>query len=185
MTDADLPSMLPEMLPRLWAFALRISGDKHDAEDLLQRACVRALERSHQLQAGTSPLSWMFSIVHSIWINELRARKARGSVSIEWDDSFFDTVADPSARSPETNVMNREIVNAVECLPESQRVVILLIAVEGLNYSEAAKILDVPIGTIMSRLARARRAIGTLLLGSGEKKKMKNSVKRKGSASCT
>src|SRR5471032_1666497 len=77
MNGADLPGMLPEMLPRLWTFALRISGDRHDAEDLVQRACVRALERAHQLQPDTSPLSWMFSIVHSTWINELRARSVR------------------------------------------------------------------------------------------------------------
>jgi RNA polymerase sigma-70 factor (ECF subfamily) len=81
MTGADLPGMLPEMLPRLWAFALRISGNRHDAEDLVQQACVRALERSHQLQPGSSPLSWMFSIVHSIWISELRARSV-GTVAI-------------------------------------------------------------------------------------------------------
>lgn len=57
ITGADLPALLPELLPRLWAFALRISGDKHDAEDLVQLACVRALERSHQLQPDTSVLS--------------------------------------------------------------------------------------------------------------------------------
>ena len=64
MNGADLPGMLPDMLPRLWAFALRISGDRHDAEDLVQRACVRALERAHQLQSDTVPLHWMFSMTH-------------------------------------------------------------------------------------------------------------------------
>jgi RNA polymerase sigma-70 factor (ECF subfamily) len=162
MTSADLPGMLPEMLPRLWAFALRISRDRHDAEDLVQRACVRALERSHQLRPDTSPLSWMFSIVHSTWINELRARNVRSRSSMEWDDSFLETVADPSARTPETDVMNGQILSAVERLPEAQRIVMLLVTVEGLTYNEAAKVLDVPIGTIMSRLARARKAIGSL-----------------------
>ncbi|WP_244138681.1 RNA polymerase sigma factor, partial [Burkholderia vietnamiensis] len=68
MSTADvesLPSLLPGMLPRLWAFSLRLCGNQRDAEDVLQRACVRGLERAHQLQPGTSPLSWMFSIVHS------------------------------------------------------------------------------------------------------------------------
>jgi RNA polymerase sigma-70 factor (ECF subfamily) len=162
MTSADLPGMLPEMLPRLWAFALRISRDRHDAEDLVQRACVRALERSHQLRPDTSPLSWMFSIVHSTWINELRARNVRSRSSMEWDDSFLETVADPSARTPETDVMNGQILSAVERLPEAQRIVMILVTVEGLTYNEAAKVLDVPIGTIMSRLARARQAIGSL-----------------------
>jgi RNA polymerase sigma-70 factor (ECF subfamily) len=104
----------------------------------------------------------MFSIVHSTWINELRARNVRSRSSMEWDDSFLETVADPSARTPETDVMNGQILSAVERLPEAQRIVMLLVTVEGLTYNEAAKVLDVPIGTIMSRLARARQAIGSL-----------------------
>jgi RNA polymerase sigma-70 factor (ECF subfamily) len=160
MNGADLPSMLPEMLPRLWAFALRISGDRHDAEDLVQRACLRALERAHQLQPDTAPLSWMFSIVHSTWINELRARSVRKRSSMEWDDDFLENIADPVDKSPETQLMHGQIISAVERLPEAQRVVMLLVAVEGLSYQEAADVLEVPIGTVMSRLSRARQAVG-------------------------
>lgn len=156
MTAADLSAMLPSMLPRLWAFALRISGDRHDAEDLVQRACVRALERAHQLQPGTAPLSWMFSIVQSTWINELRARSVRSRSGMDWDDDFLETVADPAARTPEQQAMHGQIVKAVQQLPEAQRVVMLLVGLEGLSYNEAAEALDVPIGTIMSRLSRAR-----------------------------
>jgi RNA polymerase sigma-70 factor, ECF subfamily len=156
----SLPSLLPGMLPRLWAFSLRLSGNQHDAEDLLQRACVRGLERAHQLQPGTSALSWMFSIIHSTWINELRARNVRNRSSLEWDDEFLQTVADPGARTPEENVLNGEIIAAVERLPEAQRTVMLLVAVEGMSYAEAAETLGVPIGTIMSRLSRARQTIG-------------------------
>ena len=163
MSDADLPGMLPEMLPRLWAFALRISGDRHDAEDLVQRACVRALERAHQLQPDTSPLSWMFSIVHSTWINELRARSVRKRSSMEWDDDFLENVADPVDKGPEAQLMHGQVISAVERLPEAQRVVMLLVAVEGLSYQEAADALEVPIGTVMSRLSRARQAVGALL----------------------
>jgi RNA polymerase sigma-70 factor, ECF subfamily len=156
----SLPSLLPGMLPRLWAFSLRLCGNQHDAEDLLQRACVRGLERAHQLQPGTAPLSWMFSIVHSTWINELRARNVRNRSSMDWDDDFLQTVADPGARTPEENVLNGEIIAAVEQLPEAQRTVMLLVAVEGMSYAEAAETLGVPIGTIMSRLSRARQTIG-------------------------
>ncbi|MGF6410629.1 RNA polymerase sigma factor [Paraburkholderia sp. MM5482-R1] len=156
----SLPSQLPGMLPRLWAFSLRLCGNQHDAEDLVQRACVRGLERAHQLQPGTSPLSWMFSIVHSTWINELRARNVRNRSSMEWDDDFLQTVADPDARTPEENLLNGEIIAAVNRLPEAQRIVMLLVAVEGLSYAEAAEALGVPIGTIMSRLSRARQTIG-------------------------
>jgi RNA polymerase sigma-70 factor (ECF subfamily) len=154
--------MLPDMLPRLWAFALRISGDQHDAEDLVQRACVRALERAHQLRPGTAPLSWMFSIVQSTWINEQRARTVRSRFGVDWDHERLEAVADLSAATPEQHAMHSQIVGAVQQLPEAQRVVMLLVGVEGLSYNEAAKALDVPIGTIMSRLSRARRAIGAL-----------------------
>jgi RNA polymerase sigma-70 factor, ECF subfamily len=160
MTDADLAALLPDMLPRLWAFALRLSADQHDAEDLVQRACVRGLERAHQWRPGTSALSWMFSIVHSIWINELSARKVRKRASFEGDDEFLENLPDPVDRSPETQAMHGEIIDAVEQLPDAQRVVILLVGVEGLSYQQAAEAIDVPIGTVMSRLSRARQAIG-------------------------
>jgi RNA polymerase sigma-70 factor (ECF subfamily) len=156
----SLPSLLPGMLPRLWAFALRLCGNRHDAEDVVQRACVRGLERAHQLQPGTAPLSWMFSIVHSTWINELKARKVRSRSSMQWDDDFLQTVPDPGARTPEENLLNAQIIEAVERLPEAQRIVMLLVAIEGLSYAEAAEVLDVPIGTVMSRLSRARQTIG-------------------------
>lgn len=151
---------LPALLPRLWRFALRLAGDRHDAEDLVQRACVRALERRHQLQPGTSTLSWLFSIVHSVWLNEVRARQIRSHGSMQWSDDLADTVADPAACNPETYTLHQQIISAVEKLPDAQRAVMLLVAVEGLSYREAASVLDVPIGTVMSRLARARLTIG-------------------------
>ncbi|SAL52841.1 ECF subfamily RNA polymerase sigma-24 factor [Caballeronia udeis] len=159
-STGDLCNMLPKMLPQLWKFALRISGDKHDAEDLMQLACLRALERAYQLQPDTAPLSWMFSIVYSTWINEVRARRARSRAGIAWDDDLLDSVADPAARTPEENLMSAQIVSAVQRLPEPQRVAMLLVAIEGMSYKEAAEALDVPIGTIMSRLSRARQTIG-------------------------
>jgi RNA polymerase sigma-70 factor (ECF subfamily) len=162
ITGADLPALLPGMLPRLWAFALRIAGDRHDAEDLVQLACVRALERAHQLQPDTSPLSWMFSIIHSTWINELRSRKVRGRARSDWDDSIVETVSDPTAQTPETDLMYQQILGAVSDLPDGQREVMLLVAVERFTYKETAEILEVPIGTVMSRLFRARQTIGTL-----------------------
>jgi RNA polymerase sigma-70 factor, ECF subfamily len=160
MSSTDLPNMLPAMLPRLWAFALRLTRDRHDAEDLVQRACVRALERVDQLQPETAPLSWMFSIVHTTWINELQARNVRNRSSAEWDESRIQNVPDRSVRTPEEVLMSRQIIGAVMRLPEAQRAVMLLIAVEGMSYAETAEILNVPIGTVMSRLSRARQKIG-------------------------
>lgn len=164
MSAPDLPAMLPELLPKLWAFAFRITRDRHDAEDLVQRACLRALERKHQLRPGSSPLSWLYSIVHSTWMNELRARRVRGRTSADWDDTYLETVADPSACNPEVEILNQQIVREIGRLPEAQRVVMLLIAVEGLSYLEAADVLGVPVGTIMSRLSRARQAVGNQFL---------------------
>jgi len=156
-----LSAELPALLPRLWRFALRLAGDRHDAEDLVQRACVRALERRHQLQPATSTLSWLFSIVHSVWLNEVRARHIRRHCSMQWnEEELAETVADPTAADPETHALHQQVIAAVERLPDAQRAVMLLIAVEGLSYREAATVLDVPIGTVMSRLARARLTIG-------------------------
>jgi RNA polymerase sigma-70 factor (ECF subfamily) len=162
MTRNALCNELPTLLPRLWRFALRLAGDTHDAEDLVQRVCVRALERQHQLQPGTSTLSWLFSIAHSVWLNEVRAQQIRRHGSIQWSEDLADTVADPTAASPEMYALHQQIISAVERLPDAQRAVMLLVAVEGLSYREAAIALDVPIGTVMSRLARARQTIGEL-----------------------
>lgn len=162
MTNNDLPAMLPELLPRLWSFAMRLTSDRHDAEDLVQRACVRALERAHQWRPGTSAISWLFSIVQSIWFNEIRARNARKRNGMEWSDELVNTVADPAAINPETDALHQQVLKAVSLLPEPQRVVMLLVAVEGLSYNEAAEVLDIPVGTVMSRLSRARLSIGAL-----------------------
>ena len=105
-------------------------------------------------------LSWLFSIVHSVWLNEVRARQVRKHRSLEWSDELVEAVADPAAIDPETYALHQQIVSAVDRLPEAQRAVMLLVAVEGLSYREAAIALEIPIGTVMSRLARARLSIG-------------------------
>jgi RNA polymerase sigma-70 factor, ECF subfamily len=168
MEQDGLSAELPALLPRLWRFALRLAGDRHDAEDLVQRACVRALERRSQLQPGTSTLSWLFSIVHSVWLNEVRARQIRSHGSMQWSEELADTMPDTGASNPEQYTLQQQIISAVEKLPDAQRTVMLLVAVEGLSYREAATVLDVPMGTVMSRLARARLTIGAFFGTAGE-----------------
>jgi RNA polymerase sigma-70 factor, ECF subfamily len=163
MSDQELSMALPALLPRLWSFALRLAVDPDDAADLVQRACVRALERRHQLRPGSSTLSWLFSIVHSVWLNEVRARQIRRHASIRWTEDLGSIGAASSTPNPEVDVFHQQIVAAVERLPNAQRAVMLLVAVEGLSYREAADVLEVPIGTVMSRLARARILIGQTL----------------------
>ncbi|NRO97957.1 sigma-70 family RNA polymerase sigma factor [Paraburkholderia sp. NMBU_R16] len=165
----DLAEILPSLLPRLWRFGLRLARNKEDAEDLVQRACVRALERRHQLQPGTSALSWTFSIMHSVWLNEVRARQIRSRASLEWSEELVDTVATPAGSNPELKVLYWEIMKAVDELPDAQRVVMLLVASEGLSYQEAADTLGIPIGTVMSRLARARLTIGQRFHNDGRR----------------
>jgi RNA polymerase sigma-70 factor, ECF subfamily len=156
----ELAAALPALLPRLWRFALRLAGNQHDAEDLVQRACVRALERRHQLQPGTSTLSWMFSIIHSVWLNEVRARQIRNHASLQWNEELTRTLVDPTALDPQIGALHQQVVAAVARLPDAQRAVVLLVAVEGQSYREAAEALNLPVGTVMSRLARARLTIG-------------------------
>src|SRR6185312_12631341 len=156
----DLSHALPDLLPRLWRFAVRLTGDPHAAEDLVQRGCVRALERRHQLKPGTSARSWMYSILHSVWLNEIRARQIRQHASMQWTDELAETIPDESGADPERDLMHRQVIQAVERLPDAQRAVMLLVAVEGLSYREAAEALEIPVGTVMSRLARARLTIG-------------------------
>jgi RNA polymerase sigma-70 factor, ECF subfamily len=162
--DDPLQRDLPQMLPRLWRFALRLTRNASDAEDLLQRCCVRALERRLQFRPGSAMLSWLFCIMHSIWLNELRSVQRRREASIQGGEVFdIDDVAALTG-DPEQGLLYRQVVQAVEQLPEAQRLVILLVAVEGLSYREAAEVLTVPIGTVMSRLSRARLTIGERFL---------------------
>ena len=156
LTDGLSPD-LPALLPRVWRFALRLAGDQRKAEDLVQRAYVRALEQRHQLRPGTSTLSWLFKLVHSVWLNEVRAQEIRSHCSTQRSDELADNV---DALNPEMYTLHRQTIRAVESLPDTQRAVMLLVSVEGLSYREAATVLDVPIGTVMSRLARARLTIG-------------------------
>lgn len=121
MYDADVPSILAVLLPRLWAFALRLSRNQLDAEHLVRRACLRALERKHQMKPDISPLNWMFSIVHSVWLDKLRTRNVRRGVDMERNDGFLETLVAPAAPGPETDMINRQVVSAVDQLLHAQR----------------------------------------------------------------
>ena len=157
------------MLPRLWLFALRLTRDEADAKDLVQRCCLRALEKRGQWQPGTTLLSWLFKILHSIWINELRSAQRRREGNLG-SDGVVDDLPDPNpSGDPERRLLLRQIVEAVQALPEAQRVVMVLVEVEGFSYREAADLLEIPIGTVMSRLARARISIGQRFLGNHDK----------------
>ncbi len=152
--------LLQSLLPRLWRFALRLTRDRHDAEDLVRRACACALKREEQLQRGNAALNKMFSILHSVWLNDMRAHRIRGRTKLPWIEGPESTLEGSAALDPKLNRLHRRVIEAVGALPDAQRALLLLVAVEGLSYREAAEALDIPIATAMSRLARARLTIG-------------------------
>jgi RNA polymerase sigma-70 factor (ECF subfamily) len=152
---------LPAVLPRLWRYGLVLSGSRDTAEDLAQMTCVRAIERASQFTPGTRLDRWLISILHSIWLNEVRARKVRqGQGLVDADSALvFDGL-----REIETNILAAQVLRQVQDLPEVQRETVYLVYVEGLTYREAASALSVPIGTVMSRLATARTRLADLAL---------------------
>ena len=148
---------LPALLPRLWRYGLILSRDPVAAEDLVQATALRAIERSSQFVAGTRLDRWLFSILRSIWLNQLRALRIRtdhGLVDAE------DALVSDGAEQIETNILAGQVLRQAMGLPEAQRETLLLVYVEGFTYQEAANVLDVPIGTVMSRLAAVRLKLG-------------------------
>lgn len=150
---------LANCLTRLWRYGLVLSGNRDTAEDLVQATCVRALERAGQFRHGTHIDRWLFTILNSIWKNELRSRKVRQGEGFV--DAGIVLVTD-GVKEIETNIYAHQVLNEVQSLPEAQRTAVFLVYVEGQSYKEAAAILDVPIGTVMSRLAAARAKLGHL-----------------------
>ena len=177
LVNDEIQRKLPHLLPRLWRFALRLARNKADAEDLLQRCCLRALERRWQWRPGSEMASWLFKIMHSIWLNEIRTRQRRAETSFGVDAESEDAVPHALARDPSDIALYRQVFEAVEALPEAQRMVIILVAVEGLSYKEAADVLSIPVGTVMSRLFRARAAVGQRFLGERETSTGREGVK--------
>lgn len=133
-----------------------LSHNRDVAEELVQSTCVRALERSAQFTPGTRIDRWLFTLLHSIWINDLRAQRVRlGQGFVDSDDLHA-----PDTRQREDDRLHyQQIMARVGRLPEAQRNALFLVYVEGFTYQEAADTLSVPIGTIMSRLAAARATL--------------------------
>lgn len=165
MSDETRAELI-RLLPRLRRFALGLTGNPEDADDLVQAACERALNRLHQWRPGTRLDSWMFRIVQTTRIDEIRRTKRRGHAA---DPSEIEAAADPGAhRVGEGKMMLSQVTEALERLPPEQRAVLTLVGVEQYSYKEAADLLEIPIGTVMSRLARARLRLHELLGDSAD-----------------
>lgn len=163
MTAKDsVAKQLPDFLEMLWRFAYRLTQSSETAQELTQKTCLRALEYQASFHGG-SLKSWLFKIMHNLWRDEIRYNVRAGlKLVTETDTSTVDHFA--STESPERQMLLEEVQQMINQLPEAQRTVLLLTAVEGFTYKEAAEILKVPLGTIMSRLARAREKIGQSVL---------------------
>ena len=154
---ADIRSLMVPFLPRLRRFAYALAGNMEQGDDLVQETCLRALSRAEQWQPGTRLDSWMYRIAQNLWLDRARATKVRGHV-IDID-TVDDLVGQDGRQVTESRLTLNEVNRGIQRLSADQQVLIALVCVDGLSYKEAADVLDLPIGTVMSRLARARRAL--------------------------
>jgi RNA polymerase sigma-70 factor (ECF subfamily) len=156
----EIAESIVALLPRLRRFARSLSRSQHDADDLVQIAVERAWRGIDQYRSGASLASWMFGIMKNAWIDDRRARGRRGEVALPDDSGEHPAVAPVDA-----NVALWSMSEAMDKLPEEQRLAVALVLVEGMSYREAAALLEIPIGTLTSRLARGRAALMSLLEG--------------------
>jgi RNA polymerase sigma-70 factor (ECF subfamily) len=153
------------LLPRLRRFALSLTGNVADADDLVQDTVERALRHLHQWEQGTRLDSWMFRIAQNLFIDGRRASKRRGQVVIADGDAVGDATID-GVRAAESLVTWRQTCAALARLPEEQRSAVALVLIDGMSYRDAAHVLGVPIGTLTSRLARGRDALAASIFGA-------------------
>jgi RNA polymerase sigma-70 factor (ECF subfamily) len=147
--------------PRLLRFALSLARNRDEAEDLVQATYARAIERFDQYRLGSRLIGWLFSILNSIWVNQVR------SADVRRRHADYARLAAVESDHPWPGLEARQslakVRQRVAELPEDQRAALMLIAVEGLSYREASDILNVPMGTLASRLARARYTLRAAL----------------------
>ncbi|HVZ98767.1 MAG TPA: sigma-70 family RNA polymerase sigma factor [Caulobacterales bacterium] len=156
---------LTALLPRLRRFGRSLTRNADEADDLVQTALERALRNLDAWTPGTRLDAWMFRIMKNAWIDEVRSRSVRARVLAPEEEGA--NVGADGASAMETHLEAQRVRAAMEQLPEDQRLAVALVLVEGLSYREAADMLDVPIGTLTSRLARGRAAIEAQLAGPG------------------
>jgi RNA polymerase sigma-70 factor (ECF subfamily) len=158
----DIRQELIALMPRLRRFAYALAGDPQRGDDLVQEAFARAFAHLGQYQPGTRLDSWMYRIVRNVWFNQERAARVRGTV-VDLDHAP-DIVGEDGRDVVETRLTLDQVLRALAKIPRDQRELIVLICVEGLSFKDAAAILDIPLGTATSRLARGRRALYMLAI---------------------
>lgn len=154
----EISDGIVELLPRLRRFARSLSRNQHDADDLVQSVVERAWRNVDQLKPGANLGSWMFGIMKNAWIDDRRAHKRRGEVALPEDSGEH-----PAVTPGDANAALWSVSEAMTKLPEEQRLAVALVLVEGMSYKEASELLEIPIGTLTSRLARGRTALAAAL----------------------
>ena len=149
---------LIEHLPRLRRYARALTGDVNRADDLVQDTLERALAKLDLWQPGSDLRAWLFTLMHNLFVNQLRVRRPQETVM---DDALDEPVSGGQMEA----LAARDIHAALAQLPEEQREVLLLVGLEQFGYAEAAQVLGVPTGTVMSRLSRARVRMRQMLAG--------------------
>ncbi|RWP09146.1 MAG: RNA polymerase sigma factor [Mesorhizobium sp.] len=146
---------LVTFLPNLRRFAISLCRSRDLADDLVQAACERALANTERFEPGTRFDAWLFQILRNLWIDHIRTQRTAGPQ--EDIEQRQDLVGASGERDVEARFTLNSVAQAITDLPDDQREIILLVCVEDLSYREAAGVLNIPIGTVMSRLARARK----------------------------
>jgi RNA polymerase sigma-70 factor, ECF subfamily len=151
----ELEQLVVEQIPRLRRYARALTGDPTAADDLVQDCLLRGLSGLHRWRRGSDMRAWLFTILHNVYVNGVR-RRANGPAFVPLDEH---AALPPILPSQEQTVELGELADALAALPPEQRSVLLLVALEELRYEQVAQILGVPIGTVMSRLHRARERL--------------------------
>ncbi|MDH4326588.1 MAG: sigma-70 family RNA polymerase sigma factor [Betaproteobacteria bacterium] len=156
---SDGPSLIA-LIPRLRRYARALVGERAAADDLVQDTLERAWSKLHLYRHGTDLRAWLFTVMHNVHVNQVRA--SRPTAVLE------DDMPELAQRAVQGDALIvRDLERAVAALPAAQREVLLLVALEDLSYDEAARVLGIPIGTVMSRLARAREKVRVMMQGKG------------------
>lgn len=163
--DNRFRTELRALIPRLRRFGHAITGSADDGDDLVQEALEKALARETQFQDGTRLDSWMYKIMQNAWIDQKRSATRRGRVIQPMSEDTF-AVGEDGRESFDSRINLRQVREAMEKLHPDERAVLALVSIEGQTYRETAETLGIPIGTVMSRLARARARLLELLEGS-------------------
>ncbi|MCD1626226.1 MAG: RNA polymerase sigma factor [Paracoccaceae bacterium] len=150
-----------QLLPRLRAFGRSLTGVQDQADDLVQQTVEKGLRNIDSYRPGTRLDSWLFRIMRNTWIDGHRAR--RPTVTLDDVDIISPLIGEDGRYVTETRLYLAQVRQAMDRLPEDQRTVLMLVCVEGLSYREVAHALEIPEGTVMSRLSRGRLALATLL----------------------